>query len=146
MHLFGKIISKLMANRLEPELGKLISYNQNGFIKKCCIHDNCVFVQQVIKELHTKKNPALFLKLDISKAFDTVNWSYLLDIKTFLGFGRHWQEWISMLWATSSSTFHSQIEKSCIDQGPVGGSLIPYAIPLHHGTIAHDFQVCTKFW
>jgi hypothetical protein len=62
-------------------------------------------VQQTIKHLHNKKVPALFVKLDISKAFDTVNWSYLLDIMTFLGFGPRWRAWVSSIWATTSSSF-----------------------------------------
>jgi hypothetical protein len=56
-------------------MNKLISYNQNAFIKKMYIHDNFMYVQQVIKDLHCKKVLALFIKLDISKVFDTVNWS-----------------------------------------------------------------------
>jgi hypothetical protein len=94
-----------LANRLAPELKKLISYNQNAFIKKRCIHDNFMFVQQMIKDPHKKKIPTLFIKLDISKAFDTANWSYLLDIMTYLGFGSRWKNWISAMWATSSSSF-----------------------------------------
>jgi hypothetical protein len=31
------------------------------------------FVHQMIKDLHSKKILTLFIKLDISKAFDTVN-------------------------------------------------------------------------
>jgi hypothetical protein len=46
----------------------------------------------VTKDLHKKKIPALFIKLDISKVFDTVNWSYLLDIMSFLGFGNNWKD------------------------------------------------------
>jgi hypothetical protein len=45
----------------------------------------------------------LFIKLDISKAFDTVNWPYMLSILTHLGFGPKWREWISALWCTDSS-------------------------------------------
>jgi hypothetical protein len=100
-----KILSKLLANRLAPELDKLISYNQNAFIKKRCIHDNFMYVNQVILDLHKKKIPALFIKLDISKAFDTVNWSFLLEIMTYLCFDRRWRNWISAIWATSSSCF-----------------------------------------
>jgi hypothetical protein len=69
------------------------------------MHDNFMFVSQVIKDLHKKKVPSLFLKLDISKAFDTVNWSYMLDILSFLDFGHRWRNWISGLWASSSSSF-----------------------------------------
>jgi hypothetical protein len=72
-HNFSKIISKLLANRLSTELENIISVNQSACIQKRCIHDNFVYVQKVIKDLHKRKIPALFLKLDISKAFDTVN-------------------------------------------------------------------------
>jgi hypothetical protein len=34
IHLFAKLISKILANRLAPELKKMISYSQNAFIKK----------------------------------------------------------------------------------------------------------------
>jgi hypothetical protein len=77
-----------------PELSKVVSINQNAFIKKCCIYDNFLYVQQIIKDLH-KKIPTLFTKLDILKAFDTVNWSYLLDIMSFRGFGNNWKDWLS---------------------------------------------------
>lgn len=52
-----------------------------------------------------KKVPALFIKLDISKAFNTVNWPFLLSIMTHLGFGQRWRDWISSLWCTGSSSF-----------------------------------------
>jgi hypothetical protein len=95
---FAKLITKMLANRLAPELGKLVSINQSAFIKKCCIHNNFLYVQQIIKDLHKKKIPSLFIKLDISKTFDTVNWSYLLDVMSFLCFGNNWKDWLSALW------------------------------------------------
>jgi hypothetical protein len=62
-------------------------------------------LQQVIRDLHKKKTPSLFIKLDIAKAFDIVIWPYLLDIMTHLGFGKKWCNWISSLWLTSSSSY-----------------------------------------
>jgi hypothetical protein len=44
-----------------------------------------------------QKGACLFIKLDISKAFDTMNRSYLLDIMDFLGFGMRWKNWIAPL-------------------------------------------------
>jgi hypothetical protein len=86
-HSFSKITSKILANRLGPELDTLISSTQTAFIKKRWLHDSFMYVQQVIRELHKKKIPAMFVKMDISKAFDTINWPYLLNILSYLGFG-----------------------------------------------------------
>jgi hypothetical protein len=58
-----------------------------------------------VKDLHKKKNSALFIKLDISKAFDSVSWPYLLGILQHLGFGVRWRNWISSLWCTTSSCY-----------------------------------------
>lgn len=62
-------------------------------------------MQQVVRKLHKIKKAALFIKLDISKAFNSVNWPYLLEIMSFLGFGQRCRDWISILWSTTSSCF-----------------------------------------
>jgi hypothetical protein len=41
----------------------------------------------VIKEADFKNNPLLFLKLDFAKAFDSINWDYLLEALNAFGFG-----------------------------------------------------------
>jgi hypothetical protein len=53
---------------------------QSAFIRKRVIQDNFLYVQNIIRQFHKSKIPALFLKLDIEKAFDTVNRSYLLGL------------------------------------------------------------------
>jgi retron-type reverse transcriptase len=84
-------------------MNELVSQAQNAFIKKRCIHDNFLYVQRVIQFLHKKKQPALFIKLDISKAFDSIGWQYLLEVLTALGFSTKWRNWISSILGTSSS-------------------------------------------
>jgi hypothetical protein len=63
-----------------------------------------MFVQGAIRELYKKKTTSIFIKLDILKAFYSVNWPYLLGIMAHLGFGKNWRNWISSLWCTTSST------------------------------------------
>jgi len=99
----AKIITKALAERLAPKLGRLVSRSQNAFIKGRCIHDNFLYVQRVIRKLHKSKSPTIFIKLDISKAFDSVNWAYLLEVLEAFGFGRRWRNWISAILASSSS-------------------------------------------
>jgi hypothetical protein len=100
----AKIITKILANRLAPHLDEIVSIAQNAFIRKRCIHDNFIYVQRVIQLLHKKKKPALFIKLDISKAFDSINWSFLLEVLDNLGFSTKWRDWIASLLGTATST------------------------------------------
>jgi hypothetical protein len=53
----------------------------------------------VIRALHKAKRPYLFIKLDISKAFDPVSWDFLLETMQALGFGQRWRDWTATLLA-----------------------------------------------
>ncbi|WVZ87981.1 hypothetical protein U9M48_034550, partial [Paspalum notatum var. saurae] len=76
----AKIISKLLANRLALCLDRLVSRSQSALIIKCSIHDNFLYTQNSVKELHRSRTPALFLKLDFAKAFDSVRWDYFFEV------------------------------------------------------------------
>lgn len=103
-HSTGKVISKLLATRLAGELNVLVSRSQSAFIKRRSIHDNFLYTQNIIKELHRSGLPALFLKLDIAKAFDSVRWDFLLEVLDRMGFGTRWRSWVSILLASASSS------------------------------------------
>ena len=103
IHSIAKIFSKMIVNRLTPRLNSIVSSYQSAFIKRRSIHDNFLYVQNMVRTLQKMKLPALFLKLDIHKAFDTVSWSYLLEVLQALGFGSRWREWVSILFRTTSS-------------------------------------------
>jgi hypothetical protein len=103
VHNFAKLVTKILANRLAPMLKELVATNQSAFVQGRCIDDNYMLVQQTIKLLHKKKVPSIFLKLDISKAFDSVSWSFLLEILQHLGFGTAWCNLVSRLLTTAST-------------------------------------------
>lgn len=44
----------------------------------------------------------VLLKLDISKAFDSLHWSFVFDVLRRLGFGNRWIGWVGALLGTSS--------------------------------------------
>jgi hypothetical protein len=78
IHPVGKIIAKVLANRLTPKLDRLVHVNQNAFIKGRFIHDSFNLVQASAKQLHARKVACLLLKIDIARAFDLVSWPFLL--------------------------------------------------------------------
>lgn len=56
----------------------------------------------MIRELHSAKIPALFLKLDIAKVFDSVRWDYMMEVLQQFGFGSRWRNWVSILCSTAT--------------------------------------------
>lgn len=57
------------------------------FIRGRCIQDNYLYVQGLARHFHRSRTPSILLKLDIAKAFDTVSWTYLLEMMNARGFG-----------------------------------------------------------
>jgi hypothetical protein len=103
IHSFAKLISKLLALRLAPRLHELIASNQNAFIRTRSIHDNYKYIQRAAVLIRKKRVPMLLLILDISKAFDTLSWPFLLDTLQAWGFGETWLRWIETLLSTATS-------------------------------------------
>lgn len=98
-----QLVTKLLANRLRSHLDNLISKNQNAFIKRRFIHDNFMMVHQIAMFLHSQKQARARLKLDITKAFDSVSWSFLLKVLEKVGFEKVWRDIISGILTTSST-------------------------------------------
>ncbi|WVZ64648.1 hypothetical protein U9M48_014142 [Paspalum notatum var. saurae] len=103
IHSFAKLVTKVLANRLAPHLPDLVSNNQTAFIRGRSIQDNFLLVQQLARSLHRSKQAHVLLKLDMTKAFDSVSWSFLLEILQHLGFGRKWCNLICLLLSTAST-------------------------------------------
>jgi hypothetical protein len=92
---FAMFIMKILANKLVVQVDGMVEDNQSAFIKEKFIQDNFMMVQQTTKFLHAQKQPRIMLKLDIAKAFDSVSWTFLLELREKLGFRRIWRDLLS---------------------------------------------------
>jgi hypothetical protein len=103
VHGLAKLITKILALSLAPLTCHVISNCQSTFIKKQSIHDNFLYVRNLTRKFHINKTSALLFKLDISKAFDSVRWDYLISPMNHWGFPSRWIGWITTLLSSSTS-------------------------------------------
>ncbi|XP_042972927.1 uncharacterized protein LOC122304723 [Carya illinoinensis] len=92
-----KIVAKVLANRLKLILPDIISLNQSAFVPGRLITDNVVAAYETFHTMNSKiKGKAGFmaLKLDMSKAYDRVEWSFLWAVMEKMGFA---SQWISLI-------------------------------------------------
>jgi hypothetical protein len=103
VHSFTKLVTKILANRLASKLNEMVSPNQSAFIKGRFIQDNFMLDQQTSRFLHQQNRACLLFKLDITKAFDSVSWPFLVEVLQALGFGQVWRDIISGLLGSSTT-------------------------------------------
>ena len=75
-----KIVSKVIVNRLKPLLDSIISETQSAFIADRFITNNILIAFESLHHMKnncTSKQGFMALKLDMSKAYDRVEWSFL---------------------------------------------------------------------
>nr|XP_043615970.1 uncharacterized protein LOC122587876 [Erigeron canadensis] len=81
-----KTISKTLANKLKGKLSQVISQNQSVFLSDRNILDGPLMLDEIISWLRKNKREAFCLKIDFEKAFDIVNWDFLLSIMEQMAF------------------------------------------------------------
>ena len=76
-NLIYKIISKIAVIHLNPFLDKAISNQQYGFLKNRLIIEPVGIGQELLHSIKTKNLQVMVAKIDLVKAFDRVNWTFL---------------------------------------------------------------------
>lgn len=75
-----KLVAKVLANRLKGILHQIISPTQSAFVLGRRISNNVLATFEIMHFLNQKrggKENFMFLKLDISKAYDRVKWNFI---------------------------------------------------------------------
>ena len=95
---------KVLANRMKGVLAKVISTSQNAFVEGRQIMDAVLVANEAIDSIVKSNRGAIICKLDIEKAYDHVDWLFLLAVMEKMGFGERWCRWIK--WCLSIVSFH----------------------------------------
>ena len=80
-----KIFAKVLVNRIKSFLERIIGSPQKGFVPGRQILDAAITTHEVIHSMEKNKQPRMEFKLDISKAYDKVNWDLLHDVLERIG-------------------------------------------------------------
>ncbi|GKB52572.1 putative RNA-directed DNA polymerase [Tanacetum coccineum] len=91
-----KIIAKILANRLAIVILSIIGEVQMAFLKGRQIADGPLLVNEIISWAKKHKKKLILFKVDLEKAFDTLNWSFLDSIMSQMSFGVKWRSWIQV--------------------------------------------------
>nr|CAD1820604.1 unnamed protein product [Ananas comosus var. bracteatus] len=87
VHSMPKLISKVLAARLQSYMNQLINPYQATFMKGRYILDNFLTAHILAHHLHSSKQQAALLKIDFDRAFDHINWNFLTELFQARGFG-----------------------------------------------------------
>jgi hypothetical protein len=80
-----------------------VSPNQSAFIRGRSLHDNFILVRRVARKINAKKIPGVLIKLDITRAFDSLSWAFLMEVFSKFGFSDIFRRWVAILLYTAST-------------------------------------------
>ena len=93
-----KVISKVLADRLAVIMPSIVSQEQMGFIHDRNIKDCLCIASEAANLLHNKAYGGnIAMKIDITKAFDTLEWYFLLKVLKNFGFNESFCHWIHVI-------------------------------------------------
>ncbi|GKB64760.1 RNA-directed DNA polymerase, eukaryota, reverse transcriptase zinc-binding domain protein [Tanacetum coccineum] len=90
-----KIINKILTNRIKSALCKIVSPCQSAFIPGRQITDNILLTQELLRGYNWKNGPKrVAMKIDIQKAYDTVNRDFLEEVLKEFNFPKEMVHWV----------------------------------------------------
>ncbi|CAL8098266.1 unnamed protein product [Prunus armeniaca] len=84
-----KVVSKIIVGRLRPLMCKFVSPNQVSFVPGRQISDNIFIAQEVLHRFHRARGKTGYIawKIDLSKAYDRLKWSFIEQTLAEIGIG-----------------------------------------------------------
>ncbi|KAL3684415.1 hypothetical protein R1sor_002437 [Riccia sorocarpa] len=99
-----KIYTKVLQRRLVPVLQRIVGWNQSAFLADRNIHTSILTCNEAIHTARRSGLDYLLLQLDFQKAFDSVNWNFLIRTLEKLNFGSRFCGYIKAILDTAASS------------------------------------------
>ena len=98
-----KILTRVLAMRLQKVLPNIINFDQQGYLKNRNIAFNIRQIQDVIDFTDNFNIDGIILFLDFRKAFDTCNWKFLFAVLKRFGFNLSFISWMQTIYNNCTS-------------------------------------------
>ncbi|XP_057766454.1 uncharacterized protein LOC130986892 [Salvia miltiorrhiza] len=111
---FFKIVTKILACRLNIVAADIVHPHKFGFISRGSIHECIRLASEGVNCMeHYLKGRNMAIKVDILKAFYTISWSFILDILSCFGFSTCFCDWIKVIFdfARISVAFNGSLHR-----------------------------------
>ncbi len=120
-----KLITKVLARRMQAVIKSIIHENQVGYVRGRTISTIIRTIDDVIEFIDVSNETGAIIALDYAKAFDSVNKQFLCKVFNMFGFGRSFIQWVSTItentvscvshcgWRTAYFNVDSGIRQGC---------------------------------
>ena len=98
-----KILTEVLAMRLEKVLPKIKNPDQTGYVKGRYIGENIGLIQDLMFYLEKENSPGIAVFVDFRKAFDSIEWNYLEKALALFNFGPIFLQWFKTIYSNISS-------------------------------------------
>ena len=144
-----KILTKVIAKRLEKVLPNIINPDQTGYVKDRYIGENVRLILDIMSYTEENNIPGVALFLDFRKAFDTIEWDFINNTLKKFGFGPDIQNWIKVFYNDVSSCVMNnghaseffRLERGVRQGCPLSGLLFILGIEILARAIQHDSTI-----
>ena len=91
-----KIIMRALTRRMNEAVVQFVSDAQTGFVPDAFLAENIMLLKLLQTHLEDENEDAMFIFLDMEKAFDRCSWTYLMEAMPKLGFGEGFINFIKL--------------------------------------------------
>ena len=144
-----KILTKALALRLQKVIPQLVNPDQVGYIKNRYIGENIRTVFDILNLTKLKDIEAYIVQIDFEKAFDSIEWPFLIKTLEKFNFGEHFIKWIKIIYTdiytcVGNNGFYSDyfpITRSIRQGCPISALLFVLVLEILANNIRYDKNI-----